>query len=96
MVNQRKEKANRAKTGENNADSADEGATHQFECTDENCGHWISVGIPTKVTKDFRSMDFYCGFCAAEKFKNLETKITNIENKLNQTPSERIQEQPFT
>ena len=40
-------------------------------------------------------MDFYCGFCAAEKFKTLETKITNIENKLNQTPSDRIQEQPF-
>ena len=50
---------------------------------------WISI----RVTKDIRSMDFYCGFCAAEKFKTLKTKITHIENKL--TKPRPIQEQPF-
>ena len=70
-----------------------EGSEHQVECTGPNCVAWVVVWLPKKISRKFLDRDFLCGFCAAEKVTDLQTKLRDLKAKTANPPSHENERQ---
>ncbi|CAG0882403.1 unnamed protein product [Cyprideis torosa] len=50
-----------------------DGVVHTLPCTGPGCVSWVAMWLPQKITQDHLSRELICGFCAAQKAKELDT-----------------------